>query len=315
MNAVVLLAVAMVAGPPQLPEAIEAPARVEVVAGRMARFKVKSPSPVKWVNLSPEVDLHAPADGKCVAVVVAKAGRYRVAGLACGSGGLMEPAYVDLVCTGAEADPKTPPPPVKPDLLNPRKAIVRLSFAGKGCTATVIGPRRPDGRWDILTASHCTDPVGGKGRIITQDGNALAVTVTARDTTPDLTWLVTDASDLELSYALLADRMPAIGSKVWHAGYGTDRPGNVETGEVASGELRNGMVTFNLSVSPGDSGGGIFDAESGRLLGAVCCTSGMARKAAMYAGGPLAAARLRPGRASWRDDTPATMPIVTGWQD
>lgn len=312
MSSLALLLVGLVAVQAKPPDAIEAPSRIVVSDGRQVTFKVKAPACVKWVNLSPDVDLHAPGDGKSVAVVVSRPGSYRIAALACSSSGLLDPVYVDLVRTGAETPPKSPSPDGKSGSLDPRRSIVRLSFPGKGCTATVIGPRRPDGRWDVVTASHCTDGIGSKGKITTQDGTVLGVTVAARDTKPDLCWLVTDESGLELSYALLADDTPAAGRKVWHAGYGTDKPGNVETGEVLSGEGSTGMIAFLLSVSPGDSGGGIFDEETGRWVGGVCCTSGMARKATMYAGGPRAAARLRPGRAAATEEPPAVMPILIG---
>src|SRR5262245_33958245 len=57
----------------------------------------------------------------------------------------------------------TPPPSVKTED-EAKAAIGRIRFGNAGCTATVIYPRRSDGRWDILTAAHCTGGVGSRGR-------------------------------------------------------------------------------------------------------------------------------------------------------
>ncbi len=78
-------------------------------------------------------------------------------------------------------------------------------------------------------------------------------------------------------------------------GYGVDLPGNREDGEVTVSEQPDGKTSFVLSVSPGDSGGGIFRDDTGELVGTVCCTSAFARRASMSAGGVSAIRKLRPG--------------------
>lgn len=195
-----------------------------------------------------------------------------------------------------------PPPPGQP--ADPVAATVRLRFGNSGCTATVVGPRRPDGKWDVLTAAHCTGGVGSRGTITLKNGQSLAVTVTVRNTTADLAWMVTDQVIEQLPFANLATTNPAPGTALWHQGYGIDVPGNRETGTVTRGPDQNGQLQMHLSVSPGDSGSGIFRQDTGELIAVTCCTSGLARRAAMWGGASTVAINLRPRVAA------QTSPVV-----
>ena len=193
-------------------------------------------------------------------------------------------------------EPEKTEPEKEPGKLDAVKALGRIQFGNSSCTATVVYPRRADGRWDVLTASHCVPGVGAKGVLHTKDGKKLAVRVVVHEETPDVAWLVTeDATVADLAYAKLAATNPAAGVKVWHAGYGVDVPLNREDGEVTAAEQPNGMTSFVLSVSPGDSGGGIFRADTNELVATVCCTSALAKKASMSAGGVRAIRKARPG--------------------
>ena len=193
-------------------------------------------------------------------------------------------------------EPKPDPNPEKDGKLDAVKALGRIQFGSASCTATVIYPRRADGRWDVLTASHCVPGVGAKGVLNTKDGKKLAVRVVVHEETPDVAWMVTeDATVADLFYAKVAATNPAAGVKVWHAGYGVDVPNNREDGEVLYPEQPDGKTTFNLSVSPGDSGGGIFRSDTNELVATVCCTSRLAEKARMSAGGVNAIRKARPG--------------------
>lgn len=210
-----------------------------------------------------------------------------------------------LTITGGDLPPKMmppappivppPPPPLTPPgkKPSPAKALMKLRVGSSGCTATVVGPQRIDGRWDILTASHCLGS-SKSGTVTTQEGKVIKVTKTAQDGKADLCWLVTDERVDDLPFAELATAAPAAGVEVWHAGYGIDKPGNTERGTVSAAPNGDGQIRYVLSVSPGDSGGGIFRADTGELLGAVCCTQGFARLTSMWAGSCLRAAELRP---------------------
>ena len=202
--------------------------------------------------------------------------------------------------------PAAPPPGAKPD---PLAAIVRIQFGNAGCTACPIGPRRADGRWDILTAAHCVTGVGAKGTMILKDGRRIAVTVAARDTRSDVCWLTTDQAVEDLPHAELAETLPAAGSKVWHQGYGVDRPGNREDG-IVLGETSDGQLAFNLSVSSGDSGGAIVMNDAGQVVACVCCTTGLAVRATMYGGHALSARASRPRSPTADEWRPIALPVV-----
>lgn len=222
-------------------------------------------------------------------------------------GGLVvEESLITVVVEGCGAVPPEarPKPPGKAD---PEKAIGKLRFGNAGCTATVIGPRRGDGKWDILTAAHCTGATGSRGSFTLKDGQTLAVTVAARNADADLTWLVTDAAADDLPFATLAAKNPPVGTEVWHTGYGIDRPGNREDGRVTGAETADGQLAMELSVSSGDSGGGIFRADTNELVSVVCCTTERGRKTLMFGGSAERANKLRPAS---KTDTDAWEPLA-----
>lgn len=180
------------------------------------------------------------------------------------------------------APPKPDPKPPGDGKLDPVAALGRIRFGNAGCTATVIGPRRPDGRWDVLTASHCVSGVGQRGTLVLKDGRSLGLRVVSHQPTPDVAWCVTDDAAGDLPYALVANANPAVNTAIWHMGFGVDKPGNREDGTVAQAENAQGQLRMVLSVSSGDSGGGIFRTDTNEVISTVCCTSGMARSVAMW---------------------------------
>jgi len=199
------------------------------------------------------------------------------------------------IASVAPMPPMPMPPPDSPGgRLDPPKALGRIRFGNAGCTATIIGPRRSDGRWDVLTASHCMNGVGSRGTFVLQDGRSLNVRVQVHQRKADIAWLVTEDAHTQLPYANLSTSNPPVGTAVWHAGYGVDQPGNREDGQVSAIENSDGQLRFTLSVSSGDSGGGIFRADTNEVVSTVCCTSGLARKVSMWGGSAERAKQLRP---------------------
>lgn len=308
---VFLLALLCGAEPMPQPLSLNAPSKVE--AYRQVRVNAVgniAGAALVW-DVSPEdkADMEEMPGGKMV--FTAPPGVYRIK---CRAIRLKDGAAT-ADCARATVEISPPPgnaPPAPGPVVPPRggkadpaAATTRLSVGNSGCTATIMFPRRPDGKWDVLTASHCTGEKGGKGKIRLKDGRSLNVTVAARSRTPDITWLVTDDSSLDdLPYAILAGSAPEPGTKIWHNGYGVDKPGNREEGAVVSGPGSDGMLTMRLSVSSGDSGGGIFRVDNGELVSCVCCTSAMARFGEMHGGSCVAAAKLRPKSSA--DDTLAS---------
>jgi hypothetical protein len=219
-------------------------------------------------------------------------------------------AEVTIGGNSPSTPPSTPPSNAKPD---PTKAISRISFPVQGgtagCTAVAIGPRRSDGRWDILTAAHCMPGVGSRGKMILQDGRELAVRVTVHHKENDIAWLETEQAVEQMPFALLASKNPPVGTKVWHAGYGVDKPGNREEGEVEADEDDEGKLRFNLSVSSGDSGGPIIRADTGEVVAPVCCTLGRGVKTSMWAGSAERAGKLRPKSNAQDQWTPLEIPM------
>lgn len=190
-----------------------------------------------------------------------------------------------------DATPSPKPEGAKPD---PVAATGLIRFGSSGCTATPIWPRRTDGRWDILTATHCVSKVGQRGTLKLRDGRTLNVTVAAFNTTADVCWLTTDAAVESMPYAILAPKLPDGGVICWHNGYGTDRPSNVERGVCLGDGLGDAKIRLRISFSPGDSGGGVFREDDGTLIGVASSTTAFARVAIAYAGSSVAAAKIRP---------------------
>lgn len=205
--------------------------------------------------------------------------------------------------------PKPDPKPPEGGKLDPVGALGRIRFGNAGCTATVIGPRRPDGRWDVLTAAHCVSGVGARGTLTLKDNRSFGIRVVAFHKTPDVAWCVTDDEVKDLPYALIAESNPAVDTPVWHMGFGVDKPGNREDGTVAERENGQGQLRMILSVSSGDSGGGIFRADTNELVSVVCCTSGMARKVSMWGCSAEVARRTRPRPADDADEAWVPVPI------
>jgi hypothetical protein len=229
---------------------------------------------------------------------------------------MVEEARVSVTIESCTPVPPVPPVPPKPDpkppgdgKLDPVNAIGRIRFGNAGCTATVIGPRRADGRWDVLTAAHCVSGVGARGSMAMKDGRTIGIRVVAHHKTPDVAWCVTDDVIADLPYALIAERNPAVGTAIWHMGYGVDKPGNRETGTVAAGENAQGQLRMILSVSSGDSGGGIFRVDTNELVSVVCCTSGMGRQVSMWGCSAEVARRTRPKVTEDADEAWVPVPI------
>ena len=204
--------------------------------------------------------------------------------------------------TTVEIESCTPPTPPAPKpgsgKLDPVNAIGRIRFGNAGCTATVIGPRRADGRWDVLTAAHCVSGVGARGTLTLKDGRTLGLRVVAHHPTPDVAWCTTDDEIADLPYAIIAEKNPEPGTKVWHMGFGIDRPGNREEGVVVEGEDARGQLRMLLSVSSGDSGAAIFRSDTDEIISVVCCTSDIGRKVSMWGGSTEIIRRTRPKGAN-----------------
>lgn len=279
--------------------AVEGPTTVK--AHRMVRLKATGypvGAAILWdVYPDDKADVEERGD---TLLMAAPPGRYTVKVRAIlSAGGKTEASACRVTVTiegDAPASPPATPPATPPDKgkADPSAATGAIQFGSSGCTATIVWPRRADGRWDILTASHCVSRLGQEGMFRSKDKKTYRVRVEALDRKADLCWLVTVDKVESLPYAKLAVEVPKVGAKVWHNGFGVDKPGNIERGEVVTSEDGNRQTAFRLSVSSGDSGGGIFREDTGELLAAVCCTKAKGRTAPMWGGSCTRAAELRP---------------------
>lgn len=190
--------------------------------------------------------------------------------------------------------PPAPPAPTPPrPQLDPLAAIGRIQFGSAGCTATIIGPQRDDGRWWVLTAAHCVSGVGQGGSMKLRDGRSFPLRVVAMDRRADCCWCLSQGEVADYPNARVALRTPASGARIWHAGFGVDRPGNREDGSVVSGPNGDGQIEMRISVSSGDSGGALVLDETGEVISCVCCTTAKGRVARVWGASPEAIARLK----------------------
>lgn len=287
----------------------------KIAAGRMAVLSASgAPDGAAMTWEFPEAMHGEESEGRLYAV--APPGRYRVTVLAVSvKDGKVSIAKARADIEFGGAAPGAPPAIPPAGKAEPAKALMRLRMGSAGCTATVIGPRRPDGRWDLLTAAHCLPRGVTTGQVQTQDGRTIGVTVSVFHAGSDLAWLRTTNAVESLPYAVMASEPAPVGARVWHAGYGIDRPGNREAGKVTGIPGSNGQCQYELNVSSGDSGGGIFREDTGEWVGAVCCTRARGAMAAVWAGSVTAARAIRPvvplptiPAADWSDWVPTEIP-------
>jgi hypothetical protein len=105
-----------------------------------------------------------------------------LAGLLAANGLKLPPISIPAAPPPAEGKPIEMPAP-KAVAPNAAAALGRIQFGNAGCTATIIGPRRADGRYDVLTASHCVSTIGQHGTMRLLDGRTVGLLVQAIDRT------------------------------------------------------------------------------------------------------------------------------------
>lgn len=235
-----------------------------------------------------------------------------IAGLMAFLGALTAGRMVTLtapVQDGAQPVAETAQPPKPPQGPDPLNAVVRITRPGVGCSATIIGPRRDDGRYWVLTAAHCVTSANERWTAHLRRGGSVGWTVVSLNRAADYAWGVTDTTGMDLPWAELAPDAPPVGTPVWHAGFGTHEPGNREAGRVTAGTNTDGQVELEISVSTGDSGGGVVMDPTGRVIAVVCCTSAPGKRARVLGASPVAARRGQTSLAL--DDTWAPIPIPT----
>ncbi len=210
---------------------------------------------------------------------------------------------------GCKAVPSEPPEPPKPEPTpDPVHAIGKVVMSGGHCSGTIVGPRTKDGRYKVVSAAHCFKSVGETARFIPRDGRpSFQLTVDAIDRRSDIA--ICSTPDVgEQPYIMVAESTPPVGTTILHAGFGVDKPANIERGQVLAGANQSGQVRYRLSVSPGDSGGGICTTEAGELLSPVCCTDRLAGVGNVWGGSPEQIRRMLAHPTEFIDVPPVPMP-------
>lgn len=125
------------------------------------------------------------------------------------------------------------------------------------CSITVIGPRASDGYYYALFSRHCCRSRTTGFSVTVAHLKDHPAEIYARWADADIA-LIRFKSDQDVPHALLSSSPPQKGDKVWHKGYGVNRPGNIESGKVLSvGSVSNAM-SHTVLLSGGDSGSGLF---------------------------------------------------------
>jgi len=179
---------------------------------------------------------------------------------------------------------------------DPQAAIGRISFGNTGCTATCVGPvHRDDEEIFFVTAAHCVQ-IGDRGAFLFRDGRRVNVECVTRNRQADVAWLKASRPKGTIPWIYISSAPPEEGSAVFHCGFGVHVPGNLEKGKYLgiSGDGR--QLTYKISVSPGDSGGGIVLTSKGYLLSPVCCTTRLGASGTVWGATPAEILAARPAR-------------------
>lgn len=214
--------------------------------------------------------------------------------------GLPAPAPAPLV---------TPQPEAPRPADDPLKAICKLIKPGSYCSGTVVTAADASGCQRIVSAAHCHKSVGESVNVAMRDGSGCVAHVIAIDRKSDCAILRTEPLKSALPYIEISTANPAIGADVMHAGYGRHVPGNIERGKVLAIENSDGQIQYLLSVSLGDSGGGICLDSKGKLLSPVCCTTKLDALGNVWGASPSIINRMMREPTSFIDVAPMEMPI------
>ena len=74
---------------------------------------------------------------------------------------------------------KSPRPDDDKPAANPCDAIAKIIMTGGYCSATVVGPKRDDGRWYLVSAAHCHRRVGEEVTVVLRNGISFGARVIA----------------------------------------------------------------------------------------------------------------------------------------
>jgi hypothetical protein len=273
-------------------------AEYQVEEHKLGFIEVTLEGGVKNLSVDPPVGLSVRTfreNNKLIIVFTGAPGKYVVKIVKVYEDYRIEFENIVVVITPRKGEPKPDPKPEpkpepnpepdtkpKPDQGEPNeswnayKAVVKIETGVSMCSATAITQLDED--VTLVTAAHCVSRIGQKIRVTPRNNPAFDAYVVAIDRDADLS-VLRGKSKNKLNTVGLAKAV--LGERVWHCGFGIDKPGNIEKGHVV--QLGRKQNVYYLNVSSGDSGGGIFNYK-GEWLGAVCCTMSRGMPANVWAG-------------------------------
>jgi hypothetical protein len=112
---------------------VKVPAEVKLKVGRLGKIEATATDPkqIRWINLSPDLDVIESETGRYATVLPVKAGTYKIA-LYSDAGG--PPSYCVIVA-GDPPPPVPPDPPIPPPLSALGKALKDAAAASPGTAA------------------------------------------------------------------------------------------------------------------------------------------------------------------------------------
>jgi len=211
--------------------------------------------------------------------------------------------------------PSPPAPPAPPTIPNPVESIVKLSFGGAGCTATITDVQPRPHEYLVLSAAHCVER-GQNGKIQLKDGTVHSVELVHSAWNPDTSVLLLKTSQRVPTAKVRSANVP-VGTRVWHMGYGVRAPGSHEQGSVKSHSKERQEYSIAIDASSGDSGSGIFADDDGQVVAVLWGTDGRVTLASDTAAinqsitAALAKLRRTYNEFDWRpQELPRRNPIV-----
>jgi S1-C subfamily serine protease len=150
-------------------------------------------------------------------------------------------------------------------------------------SGVVLASRRTDGQTDcfILTSGHTVSDIAGRKGVFVVFGRdrgsvqKVAATVTAFRETADLDLALLESKGGQC-LPVQAGRQPLLGEAIWVVGFPWGRHMTLASGIVSQINLEDGAdretgsrLMVDASVSYGSSGGGVYTARDGGLIGIV----------------------------------------------
>lgn len=141
---------------------------------------------------------------------------------------------------------------------------MQIRAGNSGCSGTLFRMDSSDQYW-LLTCGHCVHR-NGETVYIRGDTFQLTGVVERFNRQIDICLVRVNERGRQWPVAKIAETPPARGDRVWHHGFGVDRPGNIERGQITTVGDSRWACWYTTALSSGDSGSGQFLESNGELV-------------------------------------------------